>query len=302
MIYTYLEGRLGNCLFEIAAGASLAKRMNVPFKALTCYSIDMPEYIKPFRQSILRNIDFSDIYPKNQRIYQEPDCAYQPLPEEKNLLLKGYFQSEKYFDEELVKYLFEIDIENETYIQKKYGHILQLNPVAIHVRRGDYLLLEYMHPVCRMSYFSKAMTYFEEGTPFLIISDDIVWCKKHFKGDHFYFVDAETPLTDLYLQSMCTHNIISNSTFSWWGAWLNPNPDKKVIYPDPWFGLLVRKKEEFDTKDLCPDSWISVPLGKFDYYFYGIRARCRYLLKRFVKKIIREIKQKCLKICQLFHY
>ena len=302
MIYTYLAGRLGNLLFEIAAGASLAKRMNVPFKALTCSSINMPEYVKPFRQSILRNIDFSDIYPENQKICLESDFTYQPLPEEKDLLLKGYFQSEKYFDEELVKHLFEIDIENETYIQKKYGHILQLNPVAINVRRGDYLRLEYMHPVCRMSYFSKAMTHFEEETPFLIISDDIVWCKKHFKGNNLYFIDDEPPLIDLYLQSMCAHNIISNSTFSWWGAWLNPNPDKKVIFPSPWFGLSVKKKEEYDTKDLWPDSWISVPLGKFDYYFYGIKAYCRYWPKWFVKKIIREIKQKCLKICQLVHY
>lgn len=293
MIYTYLEGRLGNCLFEIAAGASLAKKVGVPYKALTC-SLEiltepdnclLVDYLKPFQKSILCKIDFQGNYPENLSVYNEIRLSYNAIPLQDNLILKGYFQSEKYFDKELVRYLFEIDEETEAYIREKYGHILCLNPVAINVRRGDYLKVEFKHPVCRMSYFNKAIAYFKPGTSFLVISDDIAWCKKHFKGDHFYYVNDEPPLVDLYLQSMCAHNIISNSTFSWWGAWLNPNRDKKVIYPDPWFGILVKKKNDLDTIDLCPDDWIPVSLGKISYLFYGLYS----LLKKWVNKVKRRL-------------
>lgn len=280
MIYTYLEGRLGNCLFEIAAGASLAKRMNVPFKALTCYSIDMPEYVKSFRQSILCNIDFSDKYPKNQRFYQESDFSYQPLPEEKDLLLKGYFQSEKYFDEELVRELFGIDTEMAAYLHNKYGHVLARNPVSIQVRRGDYLNIQFKHPVCQMSYYKKAMSNFPPDTVFLVMSDDIDWCRKHFRGNNFFFSDAESPVIDLYLQSFCKHNIISNSSFGWWGAWLNPDTEKKVIYPTPWFTSL----SGINTEDLCPATWIKEPIAGTISLF--VRTLYYWVMNEF--KLIRQ--------------
>ena len=285
MIYTYLAGRLGNCLFEIAAGASLAKRMNVPFKALTCYSIDMPEYVKPFRQSILRNIDFSDIYPKNQKIYQEPDSAYLPLPEEKDLLLKGYFQSEKYFDKELVRELFSIDTEMATYLHNKYGHVLARNPVSIQVRRGDYFKYQHVYPICQMSYYKKAMSNFPPDTVFLVVSDDIDWCREHFRGNNFFFSDAESPVVDLFLQSFCRHNIISNSSFGWWGAWLNPDTKKKVIYPTPWFTSL----SGINTEDLCPATWIKEPIAGTISLF--VRTRCHWGVNE-IRKYIRRIRQK----------
>lgn len=297
MIYTYLQGRLGNCLFEIAAGASLAKRMNVPFKALTCSSIGMLEYVKPFRQSILRNIDFSDIYPKNQKIYQEPDFAYKPLPEEKDLLLKGCFQSEKYFDEELVRELFCIDIETASYLHNKYSHVLVRNPVSIQVRRGDYLNIQFKHPICQMSYYKKAMSNFPPDTVFLVMSDDIDWCRKHFRGTNFFFSDAESPVIDLYLQSFCKHNIISNSTFGWWGAWLNSDREKKVIYPTPWF--VGPEGSKMNINDLCPVAWIKEPVAGtislfLRTYFYWIvnkirgiiytKIPCKTLLKKLLCK------------------
>ena len=285
MIYTYLAGRLGNCLFEIAAGASLAKRMNVPFKALTCYSIDMPEYVKPFRQSILRNIDFSDIYPKNQKIYQEPDSAYLPLPEEKDLLLKGYFQSEKYFDKELVRELFSIDTEMATYLHNKYGHVLARNPVSIQVRRGDYFKYQHVYPICQMSYYKKAMSNFPPDTVFFVVSDDIDWCRKHFRGNNFFFSDAESPVVDLYLQSFCRYNIISNSSFGWWGAWLNPDTEKKVIYPTPWF----TSASKLNAKDLCPVTWIKEPVaGPLSLFV----KTCFYWVVNEVVKCVRRIRQK----------
>lgn len=273
MIYSYLEGRLGNILFEIATGASLAKRMNVPFKALICSpellgkpdSCLMSEYVEPFRRSILRNVDLSDQFPENQKVYKEPTFHYRALPAEKDILLKGFFQSEKYFDEKVVRDLFRIDPDTLSYIQKKYGYILDMNPVSILVRRGDYLKLQFKHPVCQMSYYKNAISAFDIDSVFLVISDDIKWCKKKFRGDNFFFVDDEPPLIDLYLQSLCTHNIISNSSFGWWGAWLNPNIKKKVICPTPWFAPL---EKNMNTKDLCPAGWIKMPISGTIGLFY----------------------------------
>lgn len=272
MIYSNLKGRLGNILFEIAAGASLAKRRNVPFKALTCSpdifgepdNCSISEYVEQFRKSILRNIDFSNEYPENQKVYQEQTFPYRPLPEESDIVLHGYFQSERYFEEDVVRNLFRIDTETLSYIRKKYSHILERTPVSILVRRGDYLKLQFKHPVCQMSYYKKAMATFDSGSVFLIISDDITWCKKHFRGENFFFVDDEPPIVDLYLQSLCTHNIISNSSFGWWGAWLNPNPEKKIVCPTPWFAPSSMKR---DTRDLCPAIWKKEPIaGTIELY------------------------------------
>lgn len=288
MIYSYLDGQLGNIMFEIAAGASLAKRVGVPYKAISCHPffIDgtIDEYVKPFRQSILRKVDFQLELPPDTEVYDQPDFTYSALPLKKDLLLKGGFQSEKYFDEETVRSLFEIDPETESYIRKKYHDILVKNPVCIHVRRGDYLLQEYKHPVCRMGYFNKAIACFDPASSFLVVSNDMEWCKKHFKGKQFYFSENESPVVDLYLQAMCSHHIISNSSYSWWGAWLNPNPEKKVIYPAPWFGPYYRKS--LNAKDLCPDDWTAIPVSRKITLYYHVGDS-------YIKKVIRRIRRIC---------
>ena len=267
MIYIKLDGRLGNNLFQIAAGVSLAKKLSVAYKAVP---LDK-EYADQFKQSIFRKIDFQETFPEN-------------LPLQSDMIIDGFFQSEKYFDKELVRALFEIDEDIRSYINQKYRSVLDRSPVSIHVRRGDYLELQEYYPICRMNYYKKAMKHFPPDTTYLIVSDDIDWCKMNFKGDNFFFSENETPLTDLYLQSFCTHNIISNSTFAWWGAWLNPNPDKKVIYPSPWFGFYYRN---YNTKDLCPPEWVQVTipgiLRRFvsnSFFFIKIHARsvCRRII------------------------
>lgn len=285
MIYSCLNGRLGNNLFEIAAGVSLAKRMNVPFKALMCKDIYMDfsdaVYLKQF------GIDLQDTYPVNHPVYQETGFDYHPLPSEKDLVLHGYFQSEKYFDEQLIRDLFRIDSHTENYIREKYENILSRNPVSVLVRRGDYLIQEFRHPVCRMSYYKKAMSVFPPDTDFLIISDDIAWCKKHFIGSRFFFIDDEPPLVDLYIQSLCRHNIISNSTFGWWGAWLNENREKIVVYPSPWFGVTLRKT---NVKDLCPENWVKVPLcGSFELFFRDNYPLFAWKSTVFYRKVVNKL-------------
>ena len=88
----------------------------------------------------------------------------------------------------------------------------------------------------------------------LVFSDDIDWCKGVFRGDRFTFIEGEKDYIDLYIMSQCKNNIIANSTFSWWGAWLNKNKNKKIVAPKKWFGSLI----SHNTKDLIPKEWIKV--------------------------------------------
>jgi hypothetical protein len=103
-----------------------------------------------------------------------------------------------------------------------------------------------------MDYYRNAIAEFSDDTRFLVFSDDIQWCKENFKGDNFHFIEGEKDYVDLYLMSLCNNNIIANSSFSWWGAWLNNTPNKKVIAPKQWFG----KAKQLNTKDLIPETWI----------------------------------------------
>jgi hypothetical protein len=98
------------------------------------------------------------------------------------------------------------------------------------------------------------MENFNEVTTFIVFSDDEKWIKENIKGKNIIYIQRNHDYIDLYLMSQCNHNIIANSTFSWWGAWLNNNQNKKVVAPTKWFG--VNKK--LDTKDLIPETWIKI--------------------------------------------
>ena len=169
------------------------------------------------------------------------------------MLLKGYFQSEKYFDEKVVRELFSIDDNSKNYINDKYGDLLEKKTTSIHIRRGDFLDRLDRHPVQSMDYFNKAIEHFDDNI-FLIFSDDINWCKENFKGNNFVFIEGEKDYIDLYLMSMCKNNIISNSSFSWWGAWLNQNNEKIVISPSIWFG----NSKNLNTNDIYCEKWIKI--------------------------------------------
>lgn len=114
-------------------------------------------------------------------------------------------------------------------------------PVGVSVRRGDYLRLPRRHPFVGRDFLRRAVEAFPEGAAYLVCSDDIPWCKaffarQRFPGRRFHFVEGMSPLWQLWAQSLCAHNIISNSSFSWWGAWLNTMPGRRVLAPLRWFG------------------------------------------------------------------
>ncbi|WP_303208129.1 alpha-1,2-fucosyltransferase [Bacteroides oleiciplenus] len=267
MIYIRLSGRFGNYLFQIATGASLAKKFDTEFKVVVAPDAEaisivsresMWNYVSSFKENIFREIEFVHEVPTDVPLYSWRDFPYKPIPYEgTDLLVDGYFQSYKYVDSNLMRQLYAVPKEISDKLKQKYGEVLKQSFTCIHVRRGDYLKLPHRFSICSMAYFRKAIRQIGENTLFVIISDDLKWCKKHFKGQNYVFADkGNSMLEDFYLQSLATNNIISNSSFSWWGAWLNINPDKKVFYPTPWFGPHY---SHYDTFDLCPDSWIPIP-------------------------------------------
>jgi hypothetical protein len=102
-----------------------------------------------------------------------------------------------------------------------------------------------------MDYYRDAMSHFGKDRVFAVFSDDIAWCKANLSSGNFIFVEGQHNFEDLFLMTLCKDHIIANSTFSWWGAWLNPSPGKTILAPARWSHL--------DTRDLIPPSWIEVP-------------------------------------------
>lgn len=191
------------------------------------------------------------------KLHKESSHSFTKIPEYRaNLIvLDGYFQSEKYFAHCREKIL------------KEFGFKWELHKgwCSVHVRRGDYLKYPDKHPVVTATYLNKAINYIiSHGiNQFIFFSDDIDWCRSYVQvgewDDHITIRYSEglSETADLELMSCCEHNIISNSTFSWWGAWLNQNPDKIVVSPskDNWFGP---GNDNLDTTDIIPDSWIQI--------------------------------------------
>lgn len=258
MVYITLTDRIGNNLFQIAAGASLAYRNNTTFKACIV-DYDLPDNAKlkdmvdKYKNTLFRNVEFFNGIPGDSIEYIQPEFHYTAISYFDKIRLTGYFQSEKFFDKEFVKKLFSIDPETLNYIRDKYSNLFDKEINSIHVRRGDYLRRPQRQPICGMKYYKNAINYLGSKKCYLVLSDDIEWCKTKFKGENFIFSENENPVVDLYLQSMCTNNIISNSSFSWWGAWLNNNPDKIVVTPKQWYG---KQLNYLNLKDMLPDDWI----------------------------------------------
>lgn len=254
MISSYFQGGLGNQLFQISAALSLAED-NGDKSVFNMAYHDLPKQgrkCKNYLNSILRNVNFSSKY-KPSSFYHEPDFCYNKIPYSPNICLVGYFQSEKYFvhNREIIKKTFSIDKESQEIIKSKYDNILNKAPISVHIRRGDYLSSNGVHPVCTKDYYERAFEMFDADSTFLIFSDDIKWCRQNFIGDRYYFAEGNEDYIDLYLMSKCSHNIIANSSFSWWAAWLNDNTHKRVISPKNWFG----GDAKFDTKDVRPQGW-----------------------------------------------
>lgn len=256
MVTANLLGGLGNKMFQIASAYSLSLDNNENCLFEPTEASNAHGNIDTYRDNIFRNVKLGQIT-NNPTNYQEVGFHYSPIPYNGNLRLLGYYQSEKYFkhNKNKILELFSIDDTSKKIIINKYGNLLKGNTCSLHIRRGDYLNLPNHHPPCNLKYYNNAIKLFDDDTTFLVISNDILWCKEVFGGrENFIFVEDNTDYIDMWLMSLCDNNIIANSSFSWWGAWLNKNEDKKVIAPKKWFGPAI----SHDIKDLIPSSWTTL--------------------------------------------
>jgi len=264
MIYCNLKGGLGNMMFQIAATKSYAIDLGVEpsFPNLTNQMevinndlIHNPSIKHAFEYEIIFN-SLKREHPTNTTELVRFPFEYVDYEIRDNSTVDGFFQSEKYFNhnrEEVLKIFKKPDTITE-YIEKKYNNILSGNTVSLHVRRGDYLKFPNHHKVLTLDYYDKALSFFKDDFKIIVFSDDIEWCKQNLNNKVDHFIEGEKDYIELYMMSLCKNNIISNSSFSWWGAWLNENENKKIIAPKEWFGPAI----QHNTNDIIPDNWIKI--------------------------------------------
>jgi hypothetical protein len=203
---------------------------------------------------------------RGPRLVVEPHFGYWPGIAETadDCYLVGYWQSEKYFRD--IEKAIRVDFTfRKTPVGRNQDWISRINDchaVSLHVRRGDYAANPKtlsVHGLCSPDYYRSAVDFVAsqvDSPELFIFSDDIPWAREHLKFPFpCNYIDhnkgSESHI-DMRLMSLCRHHIIANSSFSWWGAWLNPRPDKIVIAPRRWFA------DGRDAKDLIPDGWMSL--------------------------------------------
>jgi hypothetical protein len=264
MIITKLQGGLANQLFQWAYGRHLSNKYNTPLYLETeAYKQYTHGDTKRFYSlSKFPNIN-SEIfnpfnYPNNGKRFQQlvDNFNYNELNynDDFNYYLNGYWQSEKYFLESLEIIKSDLRPSEDLLKKLKSTPFIDTNTISIHVRRTDYVTSNGYHPVQPIEYYKKAIEIIGDYDYIFVFSDDINWCKENLPFEKMIFMEGLDDVEDLLLMSMCKNNIIANSTFSWWGAWLNSNADKKVVAPLNWFG----KETNINTNDIIPSNWIKI--------------------------------------------
>jgi hypothetical protein len=269
MIITKLIGGLGNQLFQWACARNLQKIYNHKLMyddhILNCSGYDhrINAYIVR-KQDIYRfpkikmennHLYSNQLYENNSyKIYDnfnyETFSKINFLDVNSIYYLDGYWQGEKYFKDVSNEIRYELS-PTEEFIK---NNIVDKNALSIHVRRTDYLGLSDTHPVQTLSYYESAIDLLNHTGNIYIFSDDIEWCKQNFKFKNMHFIHNEDALVDLWMMSACEKNVIANSTFSWWAAWLNNHPNKRIVCPKNWFG----PKAPYSDKDILDNDWIKL--------------------------------------------
>ncbi len=171
---------------------------------------------------------------------------------------EGYFQTERYFEHcaEQVRASFRF---HDHIVDAARSQLPDSRPtVSVHIRRGDYKKAPEKFPLVNPAWYTKALELAGGGHP-VVISDDPKWCRKQLPKAGFpsdaTWISGNDAATDLCLMSLCDHHIIANSSFSWWGAWLNPSQEKRVVLPEAWFGPALSDK---NTRDVACTDWIQL--------------------------------------------
>lgn len=291
MITIILSGGLGNQMFQYAAARALSLRLGTgvmfdlyklqkrskavkrnyglgifDLKAKYVYSLKNIFFVKSygylkkyrFGENILRASKF--FHDKRASVY---DSGFESLSS--GNVLMGYFQNENYFKKyaDVIRHDFYFDIRLSADKQSLEQKICFTNSVSIHIRRGDYMNPDSNLQMLSLEYYYKAMEYIStkiKDPYFFIFSDDMEWVKQNFvpKNVSYTYIDPnkeDAAYIDMLLISKCKHNIIANSSFSWWGAWLNNNKNKMVIAPSVWY-----KNDSGDNypEGFIPESWFVI--------------------------------------------
>ena len=245
---------------------SYRKNLALPFKLKKKTGDDKIQQLSEVQNSsltkILRNFLTNNPFVK---FFEFPDSKYDGtfLNTKKFCIISGYFQNEKYFksvSDLVVKDFTFPDFDESENIQIA-AKIKNTNSVSIHVRRGDYCGNPLFEGLVTTEYYKNAINFIlkhVENPVFYVFSDDINWCEQNlnFQNEH-YFINwnkGSNSFRDMQLMSLCKHNIIPNSSFSWWGAWLNQNKEKIVVAPSKW----VNDNSRLDFSDIIPSSWVRI--------------------------------------------
>jgi len=285
MIVSKIRGGLGNQLFEWAAGFALAKTHETDlfldlsvFERNKIRDFELEKLSLPFKvadESLVDQVKQNNIY---RQLYYHFDPDFFSSPD--NTFLRGYFCSERYFApaiDQIKDYLVEsIELVSMSTNQvRMLDTIKKRESIAIHIRRGDYVSNDTYNQffgTCSLDYYAEAVNKViqlsEVKDPlFVVFSDDLQWAEENLALENdVVFVDVNRggdDYLDMLFMAKCDHAIIANSTFSWWSAWINPNPSKVVIAPSRWFQTNYREKQKgawiqsshYDTKDLFPNEW-----------------------------------------------
>ena len=292
MIIVGMIGGLGNQMFQYALGRALSVEQNVclrldvsgfesyrphrDFELARVFGVTTPLCSRRDRVSVLgwrgNDLVFRLFTRRRMALVRGPQLIVEPhfhywesLPRsQRECYLVGFWQSEKYFSSiaPLIRrdFAFAAPLAgNSKWVEK----MSSCESVSVHVRRGDYASdtrTHTTHGLCDLEYYERAISCIAARVPspeFFVFSDDPLWARDNIKlGNRCHYVDGNVELRsydDMRLMSLCKHHIIANSTFSWWGAWLNARQEKIVVAPERWFAT-----DRNDPKDLIPESWIRV--------------------------------------------
>ena len=275
------NGRLGNQMFQYASMRGIASVKGFD------WVVPPENYDHTANYALSETFKMTNVQEKNigfvegETLKETIHCYDENLVDScsDNTNLDGFFQTEKYFENIVDEIRSDFTFKDE-YLKpcKEFIDSLDTTPIFLHVRRGDAIGKEHYHPVAPMSYYVEALKRFDKDTPCFVFSDDLDWCKSQelFKSDRFLFNDnierydyqsmdgsgsmqyTLLPHVDLCLMSLCSGAIIVNSSFSWWGAWLQNNRGK-VIASKPWFGPSA---SHLDTSNVVPDHWEIIDWSK----------------------------------------
>ena len=284
-----LMGGLGNQLFQIfttiAYGLQNRRRILFPYSEYLTTGTKRATYWGSFLSAIRSFTD--EKTPTNVSrfpVYREPCFEYQPIPrnftnENIPMLLYGYYQSYKYFDSEKKAICSLIRLsEQKASIREEYDYFACNDDVgtitiSMHFRLGDYKNIQEFHPLLDKGYYIDALSHFMRQFPEKSIRV-LYFCEKDDNNvvsniigelpqdSRLQYVKVDDAIPDwkqMLLMSCCHSNIIANSTFSWWGAYLNENSEKSVYYPSVWFGSRLA---DHNTRALFPEEWIKLNIGQ----------------------------------------